>query len=101
MKYPVFYQLDSIDCGAVCLKMIAKFYGKRYNLNTLRAKCYLSKEGSSLLNISKAAESIGFRTQGVKLSLNDLKKKAKLPVIALWQQKPLYCHLQKYIVSTF
>lgn len=28
MKFPHYLQLDAMDCGPTCLRMIAKFYGK-------------------------------------------------------------------------
>lgn len=48
--------------------MIAKFYGKSYSLQTLRARSFISRNGVSMLGISDAAESIGFRTSGVRVS---------------------------------
>lgn len=60
--FVTYRQHDSMDCGPTCLRMIAKFYGKNYSLQTLRDKCHITKEGVSMLGISDAAESIGFRT---------------------------------------
>ncbi|SCQ17605.1 Lactococcin-G-processing and transport ATP-binding protein LagD [Tannerella forsythia] len=57
-----FIQLDSIDCGPTCLRMIAKHYGKHYSLETLRQHSFITREGVSMLGISDAAEYIGFRT---------------------------------------
>ncbi|MDR1544298.1 MAG: hypothetical protein LBS50_07845, partial [Prevotellaceae bacterium] len=65
MKFPYFPQLDAMDCGATCLRMIAKFYGKSYSNQFLREKSFITREGVSMLGIADAAESIGFRTQGV------------------------------------
>jgi len=67
--------------------MIAKHYGKSYSLQTLRERSYISREGVSLLGISDAAESIGFRTRGVKLTWNQLVKEVNLPCIAHWKQR--------------
>ena len=60
-KFPASNQLDSRDCGPTCLHMIAKHYGKSYNLQGLREKCFINRDGVSLLGISEAAEQIGFR----------------------------------------
>lgn len=30
MKFPFYKQLDAMDCGPTCLRMIAKFYGKKF-----------------------------------------------------------------------
>ena len=75
-----------MDCGATCLRMIAKYYGKSYTSQTLRKRSYITREGVSLLGISDAAESIGFRTMGVKLSFEKLEKENVTPFIAHWRQ---------------
>ncbi len=85
-SFPFFKQLDSMDCGPTCLRMIAKYYGKSFNLQTLREKCFISREGVSLLGISDAAESIGFRTVGVSLTPEKLMNQAPLPLIVHWKQ---------------
>ena len=61
--------------------MIAKFYGKNYSAETLRRKCFTSREGVSMLAISDAAESMGFRTVGVKITWEQLKDQLPLPCI--------------------
>ncbi len=80
-------QMDAMDCGPTCLRMIAKFYGKAYSLQTLRERSYITREGVSLLGTSDAAESIGFRTMGVRLTFEKLAGEAPLPLIAHWKQK--------------
>lgn len=84
--FPFYKQLDAKDCGPACLRMIAKYYGKSYNLQTLREKSYITREGVSLLGISDGAEAIGFRTMGVSLDFDQLVKEAPLPLIAHWKQ---------------
>lgn len=83
---PFIKQLDAMDCGPTCLAMICKYYGKNFNLQTLREKAEIGKEGVNLLGISIAAESIGFRTQGVKLTFTQLINEAPLPCILHWGQ---------------
>jgi len=75
-----------MDCGPSCLRMIAKFYGKSYSLHTLREKSYLSRDGVSMMGISEAAESIGFRTMGVSLTPEKLFSSAPLPIVVHWKQ---------------
>jgi ATP-binding cassette subfamily B protein len=86
-SFPFYKQLDAMDCGPSCLRMIAKFYGKSYSLQTLRDKSYLSRDGVSMMGISAAAESIGFRTMGVSLTPEKLFSTAPLPLIVHWKQK--------------
>lgn len=85
-KFPHYFQLDAMDCGPTCLRMIAKFFGKRYSLQTLRKRSFLTREGVSMLGISDAAESIGFRTSGVKVSFSQLVEDVPLPCILHWNQ---------------
>ena len=80
-----YHQLDSMDCGPSCLRMIAKHYGKTYSLNTLRQRSEYTRQGVSMLGISSAAESIGFKSLGAKLSFQELCE-APLPCIVHWNQ---------------
>lgn len=75
-----------MDCGPTCLRMIAKYYGKSYSLQTLRERSFITRQGVSMLGISEAAETIGFRTNGVRITLAQLKKEAPLPCILHWNQ---------------
>ncbi|MBN1598238.1 MAG: peptidase domain-containing ABC transporter [Bacteroidales bacterium] len=86
-RFPIFIQHDSNDCGPACLKMIARYYGKNFSLEDLRSKSYITRLGVSLLGISEAAESVGFRTNGVKVSFPQLKDHLVLPCIVHWNQE--------------
>jgi ATP-binding cassette subfamily B protein len=65
--------------------MIAKHYGRNFNLRTLSKLCGFNKEGISMLGLSDASEKIGFRSLGVKLNSEQLKS-AELPCILYWRQ---------------
>lgn len=86
MSFPYYRQLDQMDCGSTCLRMIAKYYGKHYSAQTLRQKAQISKEGVSMLGIAEAAEGIGFRSIGIKVSLEKLLTEAPLPCVLHWGQ---------------
>ena len=79
-------QQDAMDCGPSCLAMIVKYYGKDVSIEQLRKICSLGKDGVSLLGISKAAETIGLKTIGGRLSLNTLAHEIPLPCIVHWNQ---------------
>ena len=84
-------QLDSMDCGLTCLRMVAKYFGKSYSLPFLREKCYIDRAGVSLKGISEAAELIGLRSLAVKIPLSAKKEEpslnnAPLPTILHWKQ---------------
>ncbi len=85
-KFPHYRQLDAMDCGPTCLRMVAKYYGQSYAVQPLRAAAEIGKEGVNLLGIAQAAESIGFKTLGVKVTLKKLLEEAPLPCIVHWGQ---------------
>jgi ATP-binding cassette, subfamily B, bacterial len=85
-KFPFYRQADAMDCGPTCLKMIAKYYGKSFSLQSLRIKTEIGKDGVNVLGIHDAAESLGFRTRGVQLTFEQLKNDAVLPCVAYFGQ---------------
>lgn len=87
MPFPHYTQLDAMDCGPTSLRIVAQHYGRHYSLQTLRERCHITREGVSLLGISDAAESIGFRTTGVKITWEQLRDAATLPCIVHWNQQ--------------
>ncbi|ARS40441.1 ABC transporter ATP-binding protein [Sphingobacteriaceae bacterium GW460-11-11-14-LB5] len=78
-------QPDQMDCGPTCLRMVAKHYGKNFTLQRVREISGINREGVSMLGISEAAEKIGFRTLGSRLTLDQLLE-TELPVILHWNQ---------------
>jgi ATP-binding cassette subfamily B protein len=85
-RFPFIKQMDAMDCGPTSLAMIARYYGKTYTVQTLRERSYITREGVSMLGTSDAAESIGMRTMGVRISFDKLAEEAVLPCIAHWKQ---------------
>lgn len=84
-SFPHYRQLDRMDCGPSCLRMIAKYYGKSTNLQKLRTLCEINKQGVSLLGISRAAESVGFQSICVRPNLEELKQ-AQFPCVLHWRK---------------
>ncbi len=87
MKRIFYKQLDSMDCGAASLKIIAECYGKKFSQQHLRDLCHISRNGVSLLGISDAAEAVGFRTLGVKITWEQLVNDVIFPCIIHWNQR--------------
>jgi ATP-binding cassette subfamily B protein len=65
--------------------MVAGFI-KRLSIGYLRNKCFITREGVSFLGLSEAADSIGFRTMGVRITYEMLRTMC-LPCIVHWNQK--------------
>lgn len=92
MSFKFTHQLDAMDCGPSCLKMITDHHGRMVSLQKLREKCHISREGVSLAGISEAAESLGLRTMAVKVTYDSDRNQPgltefPLPCIVHWEQR--------------
>jgi len=86
-EFPFYHQHDSMDCGAACIRMIARHYGRYYSLEYLRELTYIDREGVSISSISDAAEHIGFHTLAINTNYEELYDNIPLPCIAYWNQQ--------------
>jgi ATP-binding cassette subfamily B protein len=84
-NFPLEYQLDAMDCGPACLKMICKYFGKYYSLLFLRDLCGITREGVSFLDLSYGAEKIGLHSLAVISDIKTLHEKVPLPCIVHWK----------------
>lgn len=82
--FPIYKQLELMDCGPTCLRMVAKHFNKDFTIQTLRERAQINKEGVSLLGIAEAAESIGIKAVGVNISVKELITEMPLPCILHW-----------------
>lgn len=86
MSFPHYNQIDIVECGPTCLRIISKYYGKSLGADEVRKQCHISKYGVTLLGISDAAEYFGFISIGVKLTWEQFKNQANFPCIVHWNQ---------------
>lgn len=75
-----------MECGATCLRMIAKYYGKEYSAATMQRICAVTRAGVSMLGISDAAEQLGFRTVCGRITLEKVVGQRPFPCILHWNQ---------------
>ena len=85
MNFTFYKQQDRLDCGPTCLRMIIKHYGRNYPIQKLRALCFTNRGGTTLWNIADAAEKLGLRTLGVRITIEQLND-VQLPCILHWRQ---------------
>ncbi|MFW5763245.1 MAG: ABC transporter transmembrane domain-containing protein [Coleofasciculus sp.] len=81
--YPFIQQQSSSDCGAACLAMVGRYWGKRFSLPFLRNLAGVGRTGASLSALAKAADNLGFQARPVRASLSSLVE-IKQPWIAHW-----------------
>ncbi len=85
--FPYYKQPDAKDCGPTCLRIISKYYGKNISLQQIRNLSETTREGSSLLGLSDAAEKLGFKSLGVQIDFNTLLEEVPLPCIVHWNKQ--------------
>ena len=85
-RYPFWQQQSAADCGAACLVMVGRYWGRRFSINRLREILCVDRNGASLRSLAVAAENIGFTTRPVKTSLDKLAEQ-NLPAIVHWEGK--------------
>lgn len=98
--FPFFRQLDSMDCGAACLKMVSSYYGSSYSIQFIREKCGITRQGVSALGICDAAEEIGLKSFVIDVSYESLIEEVSLPCIIHWRQRHfvvVYKANEKYV----
>jgi len=84
--FPFYKQPDIKDCGPTSLRIISKYYGKAIPLQQIRNLSETTREGSSLLGLSDAAENLGFRSLGVQVDFCTLLEEVPLPCIVHWNK---------------
>lgn len=91
------------DCGPACLRMIARYFGRNYSLETLQNRSFITREGVSMLGLCDAAESIGMRATGVRTSVERLTKAAPVPCVLHWngQHFVVLCGIRRRRGKTF
>ncbi|MEM9920249.1 MAG: peptidase domain-containing ABC transporter [Bacteroidota bacterium] len=85
-RYPFHKQLDGMDCGPSCLKMILEFYQKKLHISVLRELCNTSRLGVNIGDIIYAAQQTGLNAIAFKTTTNYLSDKQPLPCIIHWRQ---------------
>ncbi|HYX14853.1 MAG TPA: peptidase domain-containing ABC transporter [Nostoc sp.] len=87
MRYQSVLQHSEEDCGAACIATVAKHYGRTFAISRVREAVGTGSRGTSLLGLSRGAETLGFNARQVKASeqLLDSLHKISLPAIIHWK----------------
>jgi HlyB family type I secretion system ABC transporter len=77
-------QIDEMDCGAACLAMVCRHFGRAVSLPRIRQLVHVSLDGTSLRGLCAGATSLGLAARGVKASRAHLLD-MPLPAIVHWE----------------
>ena len=78
-------QYDTQDCGPACIQIVALLYNKDIELEQIRKLCDFTAQGTSIYDLSKAAEAFEFNTIITQIPFEALYE-APLPIIVWWNQ---------------
>ena len=84
-KVPVMIQMETLECGAVCLDMILAYYDKWIPIEKVRVDCAVSRDGVNAKNILRAARRYGFKAGGFRFEKGELRKDGEFPCIVHWE----------------
>jgi len=82
--FPVVQQQSMMDCGSACLATVCRYYGKQVSLNRMRELTCVGRSGASMLNLLRAANTLGYETEALLETYENLMQKP-LPVIVNWR----------------
>lgn len=83
--FPYYKQPHEKACGPACLKMIALYHHKDFNMEQMSGISRTNKLGVSLLDISEVAKRIGFIPTAYSTRV-ELLENFDLPAILHWNQ---------------
>lgn len=83
-KVPSMMQMETVECGSVCLAMILGYHGKWLPLEQVRFDCGVSRDGSNAKNIAKAAQNYGLEVKAYRYEPEELREKGNFPCIIHW-----------------
>ena len=82
-KYHFYKQHDRSDCGATCLRIICRYYGKHFTAATMQRMTACGHEGTSFFELKQAADALGMETCAFRMGWEELKEVRK-PCILHW-----------------
>jgi ATP-binding cassette subfamily B protein RaxB len=80
---PEIHQAAATECGLACLAMVASYYGRQTDLNTLRREHPVSLKGTTLRTVMDTAAKLGLAGRPLRLEIANLRS-LRTPAILHW-----------------
>ena len=84
VRTPLLRQMHATECGAACLGSVLAHFGRWVPLTELRGRCEVSRDGSTMAGVLRAARHYGLDCAGWHGDLAQLRK-LPLPLILFWE----------------
>ena len=82
-KFPLVRQLDETDCGAACVAMVCRHFGRDVALSHIRMAVGTGADGTSLRGVQRGGEHLGLEVRTIKASKERVHE-LPLPAILHW-----------------
>ncbi|HSO34500.1 MAG TPA: peptidase domain-containing ABC transporter [Labilithrix sp.] len=83
-RVPFIAQMEMTECGAASLAMVLAYHRCWVPLAELREACSVSRDGTSALDVSNAAQHYGLEVNPLRTELDGLRE-LELPAILYWE----------------
>jgi ATP-binding cassette subfamily B protein len=82
-RFPYLRQLDEMDCGAACVAMICRHFGREVAPSHIRMAVGTGADGTSLRGLQRGGQHVGLEMRAIKASKERLAQ-LPLPAILHW-----------------
>lgn len=81
--FPHVRQIDEMDCGAACVAMVCRHFGREVAASHIRMAVGTGADGTSLRGLQRGGEHVGLQMRAIKASQEHLEE-LPLPAIIHW-----------------
>jgi NHLM bacteriocin system ABC transporter peptidase/ATP-binding protein len=84
IRTPTVLQMEAAECGAACLAIVLRHYGRVVPLLELRQVCGVSRDGSDAASLVRAGQLYGLEGKGFRMDLAALRRQ-RMPLVLFWE----------------